>query len=119
MVLNETLKHYSLLGLERDEEKCFAAELDPEQARGPRCPNREPPYMITCVARDGTWEPMEDLTHEGGTEVPAGTKVSLPDDAKGRWGHRLAVSSSGPFLIVCREFMVGEGAQDPAECGKI
>ena len=36
-VLNATSRLYSLLGLERNEEKCFAAELDPERGRDPRC----------------------------------------------------------------------------------
>ena len=54
MVLNETSKLYSLLGLERNGGKSFAVELDPERASGRHCPNREPPYISTWVERDGS-----------------------------------------------------------------
>ena len=53
-ILNETSKLYSLLGLERNGEKCFAAELDTTTGGTMRPPEKTPPYISTWVARDDT-----------------------------------------------------------------
>ena len=86
-VLNVTSMLYSLLGLERNGEKCFAAELDPERDRGKRPPpRREPPYISTCLGRDDTWETTVGLTGEDGVHMPAGTKVELLEGLRTRQG---------------------------------
>ena len=53
-VLGVASRLYSLLGLERNGEKCFSAEIDPEGERSPQLP-REKPYISTWVNRDSTW----------------------------------------------------------------
>ena len=54
-VLNVASMLYSLLGLERNGEKCFAVELDPEWDRTKRPPKQEPPYISTWVGWDNIW----------------------------------------------------------------
>lgn len=84
-ILDATPRFYSWLGLERNGEKRFAAELYPCTSRGrdPNCPPWEPPHIGTWVDWDDAWKTSADLDGEEGETVPDGTRVWIVDHAGG------------------------------------
>ena len=86
-VLDATSRLYSLLGLERNGEKCFATEIDPGKGRDRLHPT-EKPYISTWVDRDHTWTTQVRLHDLDGNRVRAGTRV---------WAVQGAVEKDGTY----------------------
>ena len=102
-MLDGTSKLYSLLGLEWNGRKSFAAELSPEGGRVHHHSKHEPPYISTWVDPGATWAAQEDLAGEDGTTIPDGTRVCIMAGAEDRTGHRRATTRERVFVAISRE----------------
>ena len=72
--LDSTSRLHSLLGLGRNDEKCFAAEIDPERGHY-RQHLRQKPHISTWVDRNDTWAIHASLRDWDGGEIRTGTRI--------------------------------------------
>ena len=99
-VLDDTFRMYSLLGLERNGGKCFAAEINPERRRDRQHPQQKP-YISTWVDRDDTWATHTSHRDWDGNKIRTGTRIWILPGGVVLDGSRYAKTCESAVLNVC------------------
>ena len=100
MVLGDTSRLYSLLGLGRNEEKFSAAEIDPERGCDRHHP-RQKPYISPWADRDDTWTTHMSLRDWDGHESMTGTRIWILPGVVGLNGSRNTQTREDAVIKVC------------------